>query len=102
MCTNVNLEAVNSAAVCPAMSRVIHRRSKTTSTTQEAAQTATNNARNNVNAGQHLPTEKSRPIYMAEASKTTKRSGGWLVAWGLCEGMLVRSSAVWLLPFTFL
>ena len=27
---------------------------------------------------------------------------GWLVAWGLCECTLIRSSAVWLLPFTIL
>lgn len=26
-------------------------------------------------------------------------SYGWLVTWGLCECMLDRSSAVWLLPF---
>ena len=25
---------------------------------------------------------------------------GWLVAWGLCGCMLIRFSAVWLLPFT--
>ena len=29
-------------------------------------------------------------------------SYGWLVAWGPCECMLVRSSRVWLLPFTLL
>ena len=27
---------------------------------------------------------------------------GWLVAWGLCGCMLIRFSAVWLLPFTLL
>ena len=27
---------------------------------------------------------------------------GWLAAWGRCECMLVRSSAVWLIPFTLL
>ena len=27
---------------------------------------------------------------------------GWLVAWGLCGRMLIRFSAVWLLPFTLL
>ena len=27
---------------------------------------------------------------------------GWLVAWGLCGGMLIRFSTVWLLPFTLL
>ena len=27
---------------------------------------------------------------------------GWLVAWGLCVCMLIRSSTVWLLPFTLL
>ena len=27
---------------------------------------------------------------------------GWLVAWGLCECTLVRSSTVWLFPFTVL
>ena len=26
----------------------------------------------------------------------------WLVAWGLCGCMLIRFSAVWLLPFTLL
>ena len=29
-------------------------------------------------------------------------SDGWLVVWGLLYCMLVRSSAVWLLPFTLL
>ena len=29
-------------------------------------------------------------------------SDGWLVAWGLCECVLLRSSAVWLLPVTLL
>ena len=27
---------------------------------------------------------------------------GWLVAWGLCGCMLIRSSTAWLLPFTLL
>ena len=33
-----------------------------------------------------------------------ENSDGWLVAWGLCEYMLTRSStaAVWFLPFSFL
>ena len=31
-----------------------------------------------------------------------ENSDGWLVAWGLCECMLVSSFAVWLLPFTLL
>ena len=29
-----------------------------------------------------------------------EKSDGWLVAWGLCECMLMRSPMVWLLTFT--
>ena len=31
-----------------------------------------------------------------------EKRDGWLVAWGLCECMLIRSSIVWLLPSTLL
>ena len=31
-----------------------------------------------------------------------ENSDGRLVAWGLCECMLIRFSTVWLLPFTLL
>ena len=30
-----------------------------------------------------------------------ENSDGWLVAWGLCECMLIRFSTVWLLPKAF-
>ena len=29
-----------------------------------------------------------------------EKHDGWLVAWGWCGCMLIRSSTVWLLPFT--
>ena len=43
-------------------------------------------------------------VLVGQYSRACERTvmAGWLVAWGLCEGMLVGSSAVWLLPFTLL
>jgi len=36
------------------------------------------------------------------AGRVCENCDGWLVARGLCERMLIHSSTVWLLPFTFL